>query len=111
MLCYACVLIVLWCQAGDERYHVTWRVMNSKEYSSVAQSRPRVYIVGVLGAAHKKFAWPTKVRQRPLADFLDEEPKLTIGLMLRWLAPLLGAVCLSRNAWMPGLPREGFFIQ
>lgn len=46
-------------------YFITYKVMNSKEYSSIPQNRERIYIVCFKHEDNfKKFVWPSKSKRR-----------------------------------------------
>ena len=46
----------------DLKYHVTWQVMNAKEYGGVPQQRNRIYIVAFRNKKiMKRFRFPDKM--------------------------------------------------
>ena len=52
-------------------YHIQYKVMNSLDYGSVAQSRNRVYIIGIRRDCLKNpFLWPGARDRVPLEQFL-----------------------------------------
>ena len=60
-------------KAGNPVYRLTWKVVNSLEHG-VAQSRPRVYIVGLKKEhRNKRFRWPVPTPLPDLAQFLDSD--------------------------------------
>jgi site-specific DNA-cytosine methylase len=57
--------------SGKAAYHVHWKAMNSKFYGGVPQSRPRIFIVGILQAKQRHpFKWPCKMKRRPIDAIL-----------------------------------------
>ena len=68
---------------GSPLYRLTYKILNSKEYGDVPQSRPRVYIIGLTKTAEKKrskFLWPCATATPSLGAFLGDivagEPEL-----------------------------------
>jgi site-specific DNA-cytosine methylase len=58
-------------KAGQSIYRLTWKIVNSLEHG-VAQSRPRVFIVGLRQERRtKKFRWPVPKLLPSLEFFLD----------------------------------------
>lgn len=56
-----------------EKYNIYWKVLNTYDYG-IPQSRPRVYIVGILKKIQiEKFYWPKKKKLRKLSSFIDEK--------------------------------------
>ena len=56
---------------GKRAYQLHWRVLNSKLYGGVPQSRPRIYIVGILKTKQRHpFKWPCKIKCRPIDTIL-----------------------------------------
>lgn len=62
----------------DAKYHVTYKVMNAKEYGNIPQNRERIYIVAFKSeSAFNKFEWPAPIPLTSrLSDFIDFESKV-----------------------------------
>lgn len=60
---------------GELKYHITFQVMNAKEYGNLPQQRNRIYIVAFRNKRHlNKFSFPGKVPLSKTAfDLFDKE--------------------------------------
>ena len=58
---------------GMPAYQTQWRILDAKIHGGLAQSRPRIFIVGVLQAKQvSPFVWPPIMDARALGCFLDK---------------------------------------
>ena len=56
----------------DLGYHVSYKVMNTKEYGNTPQTRERIYIVGFLTETSFQFPKPIKLRKK-IEDILEKK--------------------------------------
>lgn len=62
----------------DAGYHVTYKIMNAKEYGNIPQNRERIYIVAFKSeAAFNNFEWPAPIPlTSKLSDFIDFDSRV-----------------------------------
>jgi len=57
-----------------KKYNIYWKIMNTKDYG-IPQSRPRVFIIGILKSIKKKFKFPEKTKMESLKNYIDYTDK------------------------------------
>ncbi len=61
--------------SGRPVYNMCWRILDSKAIGGVPQSRPRLYIVGIMRSAQvRAFEFPGPIRMGPLTAFVNGQP-------------------------------------
>jgi DNA (cytosine-5)-methyltransferase 1 len=69
--------IILDCLKDLEYYNIDYKLLNTNDYG-IPQSRPRVYIVGILKSERvKEFNFPEKKPMIPLLTFVDNDDNST----------------------------------
>ncbi|CAJ1378574.1 unnamed protein product [Effrenium voratum] len=67
--------------AGQRLYNVSWKALDTSQYSGLPHHRVRVFIAGVLAKSQKSdMKWPDPIPMRPLNDFLEKkQPEVALN--------------------------------
>ena len=56
-----------------KKYNIYWKILNTKDYG-IPQSRPRVFIIGILKSVQKEeFEFPKKIKMKSIKKFIDNK--------------------------------------
>lgn len=67
--------------SSSARYNVSWKALDTSQYSGLPHHRVRVFIAGVLAKSQKSdMKWPDPIPMRPLNDFLEKkQPEVALN--------------------------------